>query len=373
MVFPLLPGYAKMFDASDFTIGLLAASFAVAQLLFSPLWGHLSDKYGRKPIIAMGLLGIASSFLLFAVAATLLALFLGRFLQGMFSAAALPAARAYIADLTSKEQRVKAMGHLGAALALGIILGPAIGGLLATKGIALPFFGAALVAFINLFFVLFFLKESLLQKSAGPIRVVKYFFLSFLQIAKGLKSSLAPLCLLSFLWSFALSNNSVVVPLLGLEKFHLDVRGIGMLFTVMGIGWALTQIFFLTRITKFLGEHLTVIIGLLLMAVGFTLMPLLPSSIAFLYAAIMIAGLGSAISRPVITALVSKETTEAQGITMGITNSFEALGRLIGPILGGFLFAYSMSLPFLFSSFVVVAAITYILFKTPYLKKNHAS
>ena len=361
-----------MFEASDFVIGLLAASFAVAQLLFSPLWGHLSDKYGRKPIIAIGLLGIALSFLLFSSSATLLALFLGRFLTGVFSAASLRAARAYVADLLSNDLSVKAMGRTGSVLALGIILGPAIGGFLAQQNIALPFFGAAGVAFLNFFFVLFFLKESLLKKSLQSIKVVTYFFLSFLQIVKGLKSSLAPLFLLSFLWSFALSNNSVVVPLLGLTKFQLDVGGIGMLFTVMGIGWAFTQIFFLTRITKFFGEHLTIIIGLLLMAAGFTLMPLIPPNIAFLYGAIMIAGLGSAISRPVITALVSKETTEGQGVTMGIANSFEALGRLIGPILGGFLFAYGASLPFLFSGIVVIVVVAYVLLRTPYLKKNHA-
>src|SRR3972149_1914504 len=130
MVFPLLPFYARHFQASEFTVGLLAGSFAIAQFILSPIWGRLSDRYGRKPIIAIALLGLSFSFLLFGLANSLTWLFVGRVLQGVFSGAALPVAQAYVSDVTSKEERIKGMGNLGASLSAGFIFGPGIGGTL---------------------------------------------------------------------------------------------------------------------------------------------------------------------------------------------------------------------------------------------------
>ncbi|MCH7605001.1 MFS transporter [Patescibacteria group bacterium] len=370
MVFPLLPMYAKTFEASNISIGLLAASFALAQLLFSPLWGMLSDKYGRKPIMAVGLLGTAVSFLLFGLAASLPMLFVSRFLQGVFSSASIPAARAYIADITSKEERVKEMGRIGASLALGIVLGPAIGGLLAQTNPSLPFLGAGFVALLSFLFVLKFVPESLSVKSQKRLVLKQGFVAPISKIKWGLQSSLMPLFILSLVWSFALSNNSVAVPLLGIEKFNASAIDIGLFFTILGIVAAIVQFFLLPKITSFLGEHLTVTIGLLLMAIGFTIMPFVPVQLLFLYIAGAVAGFGSAVSRPVITALISKETEEAQGVTMGTANTFESLGRLIGPLLGGFLFSYSMATPFVFSGAVVVFIVLFIVGNTQFLKQT---
>lgn len=369
MIFPLLPAYAQDFQASNITIGILVSSFALAQFLTSPLWGRISDKFGRKPIIAIGLLGLAGSFLLFGLAWNLTLLFLGRILQGVFSAASLPAARAFIADITTKEERTRAMGHLGAALALGIIIGPAIGGLLAQYGIAMPFFAAAAVALLNLLFVLIFLPESLKEKMAEPINLLRNLTLSFQRVWTGMGSALAPLFLLAFVWSFSLSNNNVVVPLLGAEKFALNTREIGILFTVMGVGWAAAQLLLLSPLISKIGERRTIMAGLLFMALGFALMPFLPPHFLFLHAAILIAGIGSAISRPTIMALISKETQEQQGITMGVATSYEALGRLVGPLIGGYLFSLSFASPFLFSGAVAAVIIAFVFAKTPFLSK----
>lgn len=370
MVFPLLPAYAREFNASDLQIGLMASSFALAQLLFSALWGSLSDRMGRKPIIAMGLLGMGAGFIVFGMAWNITILFVSRFLQGMFSAATLPASRAYIADVTTPEERLKAMGHLGAAIALGIILGPAIGGILSQGGLALPFFVSAAVAFVNFLLVILFLPESIKQKSKKAIDLTKTFLGNFAHIYRGLKGSLAALFILAFVWSFAFSNNSISVPLLGMEKFNLSVISIGMLFTVMGLISAMTQIFLLTKITSFLGERSTALIGLAMMALGFVSMPFLPSQIIFLYIAIAVAGLGSALSRPVITALISKETPDEQGKTMGVANAFESLGRLIGPLMGGFLFSFGIELPFLFSGAVIVLVLALVIKKARFLENT---
>lgn len=373
MVFPLLPLYARTFQASNITIGFLAASFALAGFIFAPLWGMLSDRFGRKAIIAGGLIGIAGSFFLFGAATNLTILFIARFLQGVFAAATLPGARAYIADITTNEDRVRALGYLGAALSLGVILGPAIGGILASVSLSLPFYAAGALALLNFIFVGIFLPESLKEKTAQSIRKVGSAFITQnpKRIWMGLRADLAPLFMLSFLWSFALSNNQVVVPLLGIDRFALDPMRVGILFVIMGAVAAIVQIFLLVRITSFLGKHMTIILGMLLMALGFLIMPFVPASLMFLYGAIAVAALGSSVSRPVITALISEETQEGQGVTMGTATAFESLGRLIGPILGGFLFAYGVALPFVFSAVVVIITLAFITKKSGFLSREH--
>ena len=370
MVFPLLPVYAKYFQASDITIGLLAASFAIAQLLFSPFWGVMSDRFGRRPIIIIGLLGLSLSFLIFAFAANLLFLFVFRFIQGIFSGATMPAARAYIADITTKELRIAAMGRIGAALALGIILGPAIGGLLAQHNIVLPFFAAAVVSGLNLLLVYFFLPESLQKKKFQAINL-KLTFGAFSRIWQGLKSSLAPLFFLAFIWSFVISNNQVNVPLLASDQFQLDAGAIGLSFALMGIVSVITQFFLLSPITNLFGQQKTIAGGLIIMTASFIIMPFLPLHPGFLYLAMIGAGFGSAVARPIITALITKETKEPQGITLGTANAFESIGRLLGPLLGGFLFMFGHQVPFLFSGTVAIFMVFFVWRYTNFLKQGH--
>ena len=193
MIFPLLPLYAQLFNASDFTIGALAASFAVAQLVISPLWGILSDKYGRKPVILVGLLGIAVNFFLFGMASGIFMLFISRFMQGIFSGALMVAARAYIADLTTPEERVKAMSYVGAALSLGIILGPAIGGMFAEINISLPFYAAGILALVNFIFVARFIHESVKVREYVKLSISKILLTNFTAIPRGISGPLAPL------------------------------------------------------------------------------------------------------------------------------------------------------------------------------------
>ena len=367
MIFPLLPIYAKQFAASSASIGMLAASFALAQLLSSPFWGVLSDRFGRRPIILIGLLGLALSFLVFAFAANLAALFISRFVQGLFSGAVMPSSRAYIADITSREDRVKSMGRIGGTVALGVILGPAIGGFLAQGSLVLPFFAAAAVATLNLVLMFFFLPESLQEKRDYKI-TVRLAWLSLPRIWQDLKSSLMPMFILAFIWSFTMSNNQLTVPLLGLEKFHLDTGAVGIGFGLMGVISLITQFFLLTGITNALGRHKTIVGGLLLMALAFIAMPFLPEITFLFYLAMATAGFGSAVVRPIITALITLETKEPQGVTMGAANSFESLGRLLGPLLGGLLLGlFGFQTPFLFSGIILVIVLILVLKKTNFM------
>lgn len=373
MIFPLLPLYARHFAASNFTIGLLAASFALAQLFFSPLWGILSDRLGRKPVIVLGLLGLSVSFFVFALSASIVSLFVFRSLQGVFSAATMPSARAYIADLTSKKERVTAMGKIGAAIALGVILGPALGGLLSQNGFALPFLVAGALAALNLVFVFFLLPESL-HKSKRVSQAIagKVVFASFSHLWKGLQTSLAPLFILAFIWSFALSNNQVLVPLLGAEKFHLGADIVGFGFTIMAVVSATIQFFLLSRITDIAGQHKTVAAGLVLVGISFAAMPFLPPSVLFFYLAMTAAGIGSAVSRPVITALITEETQQPHGITLGTAGAFESTGRLLGPLLAGALAMFGTQVPFLASGAITMLVVLFVMRGTRFLKPGHA-
>jgi len=262
------------------------------------------------------------------------------------------------------------MGRIGASLALGIILGPAIGGFLAQGSFVLPFFMAAIVAFLNFALMFFLLPESLKEKRYYKI-TIQLTWLSLPRIWQGLRGALMPLFLLSFVWSFALSNNQVNVPLLGIEKFALDTGTIGIGFAIMGLLSAITQFFFLSRITAIFGQHKTVTIGLILMGLSFAALPFVPQHIAFFYFVLAAAGFGSAVSRPVITALITEETTEPQGITLGTANAFESLGRLLGPLMGGVLFAFGMTVPFLFSGIVVILIVFFVIKNTHFLKRDH--
>lgn len=365
MVFPLLPVYAKTYDASDLVIGFLAASFAIGQLLFSPFWGSLSDHVGRKPIIMTGLFGISASFVLFAIGGNIETLFISRFFQGVFSSASMPQARAYIGDITTKDERVKAMGRIGAAIAMGVILGPAIGGVLAKTNVSFPFWVAAFIALGNLIFVAKFLPESLRLK----ISVKNFFrnepflfFQSFKSIKHGLNGSLTPLFILGFIWSFALSTNQLSVPLLGIEKFEADSQEIGVNFALMGFISATVQFFFLSKISSLFGTRTAITGGLVIMAVGLFLMPLLPSNLMFLYFATLFVGGGSAIARPLITALISQSAKE-QGRAMGTENAFESFGRLVGPLAGGFLFGLGIAAPFIFASVTVLITVIFVFVK----------
>ncbi|MBI2334202.1 MFS transporter [Candidatus Daviesbacteria bacterium] len=367
MVFPLLPFYARHFQASEFTVGLLAASFAIAQFILSPVWGRLSDRVGRKPIMAVALLGLSLSFLLFGLANNLFWLFVGRILQGVFSAASISVAQAYVGDVTSKEERIKGMGNLGASLAAGFIFGLGLGGVLSTVSLSFPFFVAAVLAAANFIFVMAFLPESL-SKKAEKLMIKEGLF-NIKHMYQGLKGELGSFFILTFLWSFALTNNEVAMPLFAEERLALSASTIGYFFSLMGLLSAFMQSVLIYKITRFLGEHKTAVLGIAILAVGLFLIPFakLPVFLlffklpVFLLFFMIVMAVGSSMTRPTLASLVSKETKEGQGTTMGIFASFESLGRVFGPLLGGWLFSnFGFHSPFTVSAILIFITLVFV-------------
>lgn len=334
MIIPLLPFYAQSFGASNTQIGLLAVSFSITQFLASPFFGRISDRIGRKPILAISLFGSALSFLFFGLAQSLLWLFILRALHGIFSAGAFPIASAYIGDTTSREERTKYMSRLAAVFALGFVFGPAFSGILSGNNLTLPFFAASIVSAANAIFIWLFLPESLTKKEKGI--ALKEGLVNIGAMVSAFRGDFGIFFLLLFSWAFALSNLQLAFPLFSQEHFSFMASDNGYFFAFIGTVAAIVQWVILPKISRFFVDSRIMAIGILLAAIGQFLVPW-AKTIFGLYLATAIYTFGSSMLRPVINSILSKETREGQGTTMGLAFSFESLGRIAGPLSAGFL------------------------------------
>lgn len=365
MVFPLLPLFAETLNASVLDIGFLAGSFSIAQFLTSPILGRLSDRFGRKPILIFSIVGSAVAFLLIAFAKNLELVYVSRILNGISTAGVFPIAQAYIADITSKEDRAEYIGKISGIFALGFVFGPAIGGALGILGFSQAFLGASAITFVNLILVFFFLPESISKKAEKFI--LREGFINIKAIISGLRGDFGVLFFLLFSWAFYISNYQVAIPLFTEHEFNLDSLGNGIFYAVTGIGAAFSQWFILPKFVKKFGDLKTILIGIILMIVGQLVAPMF-SLLAVFYIFFTISVLGSGLNRPTINAFLSKRTKEGQGTTMGLAFSFESLGRVFGPIIAGFTIGkFGYAFPFYLTTIVLFAGL--ILFVKVEMKK----
>jgi len=232
MVIPILPFLIESMGASGRALGLLMATFALMQLIFSPVWGSLSDRIGRKPVLMIGVFGFGITMVLFGLSTELWMLFAARALSGILSSATLPTSMAYISDSTTEEQRGGGMGVVGAAMGLGMVLGPGLGGLLAGKSLAVPFFIAGGLSFLAMILILAFLPESLpkeQRQTEGKVR-----FINLSELWQALKSPIGVLLLMAFLVSFGLTAFEGIFGLYALERFDYGPQQVGTILMVIG-------------------------------------------------------------------------------------------------------------------------------------------
>ena len=335
IVLPLLPFYAQTFGATALLVGLLSTSFSLMQFLFAPLWGRLSDRVGRRPIILLGLLGSSVSYLVFGLANSLLVLFLSRILAGI-AGANISTAQAYIADSTPPEGRAKGMGLIGAAYGLGFIFGPAIGGTLSQFGYGVPAFFASGLALCNCLAAYFLLPESLNSQSQT---FTSRRGLSLAGICGGLRHPELGIFLgCFFISTFAFANLESTFALMTQRKFGLDARHNGYLFAYIGVLITIMQGVLIGRLVKKFGERKLVVIGLFSMIFGLGLLPFSPS-LRYLLLVLVFLTFGSGVTNPSITSLISQITgAEDQGGILGVTQSLASLARILGPAWGGFTF-----------------------------------
>jgi len=352
IVIPIMPFYIENMNAGGTELGLLTASYAVMRLICGPIWGSLSDRLGRKPILMIGIAGYVITMLWFGLATKLWMLFAARILAGILSSATAPTTMAYIGDSTPEKERGGGMGLLGAAGGVGTIFGPVLGGFLADKSLATPFFIAAGMALLSFVLTAIFLPESLpvakrQQKEAeGKLLDLKSWWAA-------LFSPIGNLLLLTFISTSGLMIFANVFGLYTLQEFSFGPDDVGVMMMVLGLVSALTQGVLAGPATKRWGDTMVIKITLLGTAVGFVLMILANSYLTILLATAFFA-LMTALQVPALTSLTSRRATIPQGIAMGLSNSFISLGRIVGPIWGGMALDIYSGLPYLSGAIVMM-------------------
>ncbi len=345
MIIPIFPFYIENLGASGSSLGFLMAVFAAMQLIFSPIWGALSDRYGRKPIILIGVFGFAISNLLFGLSTKLWMLFVSRALAGILSSATMPTSMAYIGDSTTEENRGGGMGMMGAAMGVGMVIGPGLGGWLAEDSLSLPFFIAAGLSVVALIFVYFFLPESLSPENRSQNAEIKLIS-QFKVMWKSLFGPLSFLLILAFLVSFGLTKFESVFGLYAAARFKFGPKEVGSLLTVVGLISAVVQGALTGPLSKKWGEEKIIKISMFGSAIGFVLMLYATDFFTIaLFTGFFV--FSNAMIRPAVTSLTSKNSEIGQGVAMGLNNSFMSLGRIFGPILAGILFDIQITLPYL--------------------------
>jgi DHA1 family multidrug resistance protein-like MFS transporter len=354
MVMPIMPFYIESMGASATELGLLVAISPFIQLVASPVWGSVSDRHGRRPVLVVGLLGYGISMLLFGLSTQLWMLFAARGVGALLSAATMPTTMAYVGDSTSEKERGGGMGTLGAAMGLGMVLGPALGGILGSGSLSTPFFLTAAVCLVTLVLVLLFLPESLPQEARRRATV---------HIAPGaqvralwgeLFGPLGVLLLMAFLVSFGLTNFQGIFGYYALKKFGYGTEEVGWILTVVGFVAALTQGLLTGPLTKRWGEAAVIKATLLASAVTFGLL-LVPNNLVSVLIATGLFTLPNALLRPAVISLTSKQAGTRQGAAMGLNNSFNSLGRVVGPVWAGFVFDIDYNLPYLSGAAIMFA------------------
>ncbi|MCC6476461.1 MFS transporter [bacterium] len=357
LIIPALPFYAESYGASFLTIGLLSASYSAMHFLFSPLWGRLSDRIGRRPVLLFGLAGSAGAFLMFGLADTLFWLFAARILAGILSSATLPTAQAYIADSTTPEDRAKGMGLIGAAFGLGFIFGPAVGGVLTQFGYGFPALVAAGMSVLNFLWAVWKLPET----HPNPGETEGHHMLSPASLRDVFSNRLLLILIAVFFVSvFAFSQMEATFALFGEHRLGLDAIHVGWILAEVGVISALVQGVFLGKLVRRFGEVKLVHIGLLFMSLGLLLIGLL-TGVWQMVAVVPLLSIGSAIMNPSINSLISKAAPEGkQGLTLGTSQSLSALARVFGPPSGTLLFQFfGPSAPY-YSSALLIGAVAFV-------------
>jgi DHA1 family multidrug resistance protein-like MFS transporter len=343
MVIPIFPFYIEKLGASGSDLGLLISTAALLEFLFAPIWGSISDRAGRKPILMIGVVGYGLSSLLFGLSTQVWMLYASRALSGLLSSATAATAMAYIGDSTSGEDRGSGIGMLGAAMGLGLIIGPGIGGWLGADSLSMPFFISAGLALVALLLIFFLLPESLpaAARQAGSVRTVR-----FGALWRALLSPIGILLALLFLVSFGLTNFEAVFGLYAAGKLGYGPDRVGMILLVVGVASTLGKATLIGPLTRRWGEAVIIKASMLASSVGFVVL-LLANSYPSILLATGVFILSKTFLRTALLSLASRRATGGQGAVMGMGNSFINLGRIVGPIWAGFIFDVNPSYPYL--------------------------
>jgi len=352
LIIPVMPDYLATFGVAGTALGSLIAVFSFAQFIFSPVSGSLSDRHGRKKIIIFGLLLYSVSQLAFGLSTQLWMLFAARFFSGIGSAFLIPPMMAFVADITSYEERGRGMGLLGASMSLGFMIGPGIGGFLSKFGLEFPFFfasGAALFAAIMSIYILPnpapAATEETSPKQGGNL---------FRQIARSATTPYFVILLVMFVFSFGLANFQSTISLYVGIKYDYTPLMIAVIITVGGFVGVIIQTFVIERLFKRFGEMRVILINLVAAAIAMLGITFVNQFWSILLVATAFST-ATALLRPAVNTLVSKLADDEQGYAAGMMNAYMSLGNMVGPALAGFVFDWNMTAPYFLGTAILLA------------------
>ncbi len=372
IVIPVLPAFAldlgKGVTESNTPAFIAAAIFSLMQFISAPFWGAKSDQIGRRPVFLISIAISFCAYLIFGFTTSLWILYVSRLLAGI-GAGNFSAAQAYIADITPPEKRAERYGLIGVAFGLGFIIGPFLGGQLKTHfGFESIGYVCAALCLLNFLYVYFFLPESNLtldKRSVEPMKVIKEMF----EIAQ--RPKLRPIFLLFFMFIMAFSMMQVSSTVLWEKVYKLEAVEIGYIFSYIGICSALIQGIFIKKFKKWFGERRMLLLGTILMAIGISGIPFAPVGKEFIIAfyaiqllLLLIIATANGLIMPASSSLVSSYSdAREQGKVLGSMQSLGSLARGIGPFLGGFLYDWHSSAPFLTSGVLLFICFVWVNFK----------
>jgi DHA1 family tetracycline resistance protein-like MFS transporter len=354
LILPLLPYYAETFGANAIVVGLLVASYAAAQLIGAPLLGRLSDRYGRRPVLLISVLGTLTGFLLLGFAEPL-----GRFLSGLIAPKSshvfilgvifmsrildgltggnITVAQAYISDVTDEQNRSKGLGLIGAAFGLGFIIGPAAGGALSRWGYSLPAFVAAAVSFFNFILILFILTESLPadQRELGSIKKRPPFTLKALRLVLK-RPKVGPLLYVRFFYGLAFATFQTIFALYA-QEIGLNLQTTGFVLAYVGILSVVVQGGLIGPLTRRFRENALLISGLWIMTFALLAWAFTYHLWLLLLVLLPLAFSGGVLNTVIQSAITKSVDRQEVGGILGIATSLEAITRVIAPSAGGFL------------------------------------
>ncbi len=355
IVLPLLPFYARDFGADGLQVGLLVTVYSAVQFVMAPLWGRVSDRLGRRPVLILGLLGSALAYVVFARADSLAMLFLSRIVGGI-GGSTIPVAQAYIADVTPPSRRAGNMGLIGAAFGLGFVIGPALGGFLSEVSPGAPTapgYTAAALCLVNALAALVFLPESRPRGSAGT--TPRFDFRAALDQVRS--SRQIRITLVGYLCiTMAFSTLQPTLSLLSSERFAMGTRQAGYLFALLGIVSVIVQGGLVRRLVPRLGERRLLRTSAFPFALGLILVGL-SSTTPVMLAGLILIGIGYGGAVPSALGLLSRAAEpERQGAVLGIGQSVGSLARVLGPTMAGALFDVRLAFPYLAGALLIAIA-----------------
>ena len=358
IVVPLLPFYAGVYASGAVLVGLLGSVYAAMQFAGGPFLGGLSDRHGRRPVLLLCLLGASLAYLLLGLASTLAVLVLAVVLAGVTSGT-LATAQAYIADSTTKEERARGLGMIGAAFGLGLMAGPALGGLLSLHSLSAPALFASALALANFFFGYLTLPESHpphLRKAVPLLRLNPVSQLGRIVKMRNVRALLVAVLLLNLAFAGLVSN----FPLFSHVRFGWGTTSNAFFFAFVGVCAVVTQGLLIGRLQPRFGESRLLVGGLALVALNLALVAMVPSGV-FLYPVVGLLALGTGLAIPSLTAIISNRTPAGtQGRLMGGLQAILSLAMILGPTLAGLAFDYlGVPAPYLIGGALAVLALIF--------------